>query len=198
MAQASAQESQDSILLDAAGVPFASVNLVGKLLDGVFNLWSLLNMAIEMDFAGHDSQSKAVEMYDEVMDVISRKGKNVDVNDMEDLLDEYIQIDFNCTAEDGSQRIIAELIYQVVCKVEANDFEWVKSVLVENEGKLKNRTESGKRVEYFIDQASTALKAEAAAQAAAEEMAIKIEEIHLETPPEEDDGWTTVAPKKRK
>ncbi|KNC82386.1 hypothetical protein SARC_05337 [Sphaeroforma arctica JP610] len=120
-------------------------------------------------------------------------GKKVDIDDLEDMLDEYIQIDFNCTAEDGSQRVVAELIFEAISKVDAGDMEWIKKTAIEYEQKLQKKTESGKRVEYFVDDALEAQRAKLASAAAeakaAETAAARAEE---EAAMEEDDGWTTV------
>ncbi|KNC72248.1 hypothetical protein SARC_15202, partial [Sphaeroforma arctica JP610] len=63
----------DRLLCDAEGGKLTQIGVMGKLVDGIFNQWSLLHMAIEMEFAGNNSKGKAIEMYDEVMDIISRK-----------------------------------------------------------------------------------------------------------------------------
>lgn len=38
--------------------------VLGKAIEAVFNRWSLLNLAIDHEFAGHDTEAKAEWLYD--------------------------------------------------------------------------------------------------------------------------------------
>ena len=79
----------------------------------IFDSWTALTLAVQMDFAGEDTQEKAVWFRKVIVDHFDAEGKKVEPEDLEDILLDVMSREFQVTLEDFSEREIAKLLFDL-------------------------------------------------------------------------------------
>jgi len=108
-------------------------NLFIQCVNCIMSQWTVLNLAIEQGWGGIRSRDKAEQM---VLDIIAEfnkvrlvKAKNVERDELEDFLLEFIEQDMNAEAQDGSVEQVSELILTAYKCCATNDLTWVNKLL---------------------------------------------------------------------
>lgn len=81
--------------------------------DLIFNDWTALNLAIQMEFAGEDTLEKARWLRKVIVDHFDAEGKNVEPEDLEDILLDIMAREFYINLEDFSEREISRLLFDL-------------------------------------------------------------------------------------
>lgn len=81
--------------------------------DLIFNDWTALNLAVQMEFAGEDTQEKARWLRKVIVDHFDAEGKKVEPEDLEDILLDVMVREFYINLEDFSEREIARLLFDL-------------------------------------------------------------------------------------
>lgn len=79
----------------------------------IFDNWTALTLAVQMDFGGEDTQEKAVWFRKVIVDHFDAEGKKVEPEDLEDILLDVMSREFHVTLEDFSEREIAKLLFDL-------------------------------------------------------------------------------------
>jgi pre-rRNA-processing protein TSR2 len=89
----------------------------------IFSRWPALRMAVDMEWGGHDTVEKAQRFQDSLIDYFDRgtfthrpawysvEGKNIEQEDIEDILLDVLCDEFCTMLEDGSEIEIAKTIW---------------------------------------------------------------------------------------
>lgn len=81
--------------------------------DLIFNGWTALSLAVQMEFAGEDTQEKARWLRKVIVDHFDAEGKKVEPEDLEDILLDVMVREFYVNLEDFSEREIARLLFDL-------------------------------------------------------------------------------------
>lgn len=76
----------------------------------IFSLWPALKMAREMEWGGHNTIEKIQLFQDGLVDYFDREGRNIEPEDVEEILLEVMNCEFGTLLEDESERIVAKQI----------------------------------------------------------------------------------------
>lgn len=79
----------------------------------IFDSWTAFGLAVQMDFAGEDTQEKAAWFRKVIVDHFDAEGKKVEPEDLEDILLDVMSREFHVTLEDFSEREIARLLFDI-------------------------------------------------------------------------------------
>lgn len=117
----------------------------------IFMRWTALQLAIHNEWGGSESKTKAKSLYDDVVEwfyttkgmytsllyhhehVVSLSHHNLlladhEMSDLEELLDEAIQVDFNVQAEDDSPYMVARSLVNMYNQVAHGDVTYVNTL----------------------------------------------------------------------
>lgn len=81
--------------------------------DLIFNDWTALNLAVQMEFAGEDTLEKAKWLRKVIVDHFDAEGKKVEPEDLKDILLDVMAREFYINLEDFSEREIASLLFNL-------------------------------------------------------------------------------------
>jgi pre-rRNA-processing protein TSR2 len=93
----------------------------------IFMRWTALQLAIINEWGGNDSKDKAKNLFEDVLDWFYN-AKDHELSDLQDLLDETIQVDFNVQAEDDSPYMVARSLYNTYNQVANGDTSYVETL----------------------------------------------------------------------
>ena len=93
----------------------------------IFMRWTALQLAIINECGGSDSKDKAKSLFEEVLDWFYIS-KDHELSDLQDLLDEAIQVDFNVQAEDDSPYMVARSLFNTYHQVANGDYSYVETL----------------------------------------------------------------------
>lgn len=71
-------------------------------------------MAVEMEWGGHNSAEKQALFKESLVEYFDKEGKNVEVEDIEDILIEVMSTQFNTLLEDESERQVSFVSSHVI------------------------------------------------------------------------------------
>ncbi|KAI9478815.1 MAG: Pre-rRNA-processing protein TSR2-domain-containing protein [Benjaminiella poitrasii] len=74
----------------------------------IFHNWTALKLAVEQDWGGVDSAEKREWFIDVIVDYFGKRGKKIDIYDIEDILVQIMNDEFNTTLEDDSAYLVAK------------------------------------------------------------------------------------------
>ncbi|KAH7543195.1 hypothetical protein FEM48_Zijuj02G0158000 [Ziziphus jujuba var. spinosa] len=74
----------------------------------VLSQWSALRMAVENEWGGRDSRSKAEQLGSDIFSWFTQSKEPLYIDDLENMLDEGIESAFNAILDDGSVEEVAE------------------------------------------------------------------------------------------
>ncbi|RUS28167.1 Pre-rRNA-processing protein TSR2-domain-containing protein [Jimgerdemannia flammicorona] len=77
----------------------------------IFQAWTALKLAVDLDWGGPDSAEKRDWFVDTVVGQFNQKGKKLDAFDLEVILNQIMEDEFNVTLEDDS----AYQVYVIFC-----------------------------------------------------------------------------------
>ncbi|KAI9244539.1 Pre-rRNA-processing protein TSR2-domain-containing protein [Sporodiniella umbellata] len=77
----------------------------------VLKSWTALKLAVEQDWGGIDSREKRDWMIEVIVDVFQKRGKSIDVEDIEDILSQIMVDEFEVVLEDDSPYHVAKHIF---------------------------------------------------------------------------------------
>lgn len=76
----------------------------------VFSRWTALQMAVQYEWGGPDSQEKYEWLFDETIDLFSKRGTKIDLDDLLDLFDGVLDAEFQVIADDGSAEEVSNTL----------------------------------------------------------------------------------------
>lgn len=76
----------------------------------VFSRWSTLQMAVQNEWGGPDSKEKYEWLIDETIDLFSKRGPKIDLDDLLDLFDGVFDAEFEMIADDGSVEEVSSVL----------------------------------------------------------------------------------------
>ncbi|KAI7901781.1 Pre-rRNA-processing protein TSR2-domain-containing protein [Cokeromyces recurvatus] len=74
----------------------------------IFHNWTALKLAVEQEWGGIDSAEKREWLIDVIVDYFGKRGKKIDIEDIEDILIQVMNDEFNTTLEDDSPYLVAK------------------------------------------------------------------------------------------
>ncbi|KAI8969185.1 Pre-rRNA-processing protein TSR2-domain-containing protein [Mycotypha africana] len=74
----------------------------------IFNNWTALKLAVEQEWGGVDSVEKKEWFIDTIVDYFGKRGKKLDIDEVEDILYQIMTDEFNTTLEDDSPYLVAK------------------------------------------------------------------------------------------
>lgn len=95
----------------------------------LFGRWTALQLAVANEWGGSSSKQKAEELYEDVVGWFYAK-KNHEMLDLEELLDEALQVEFNVQAEDDSPYQISRNLVNMHNQVARGDLSYVQALEV--------------------------------------------------------------------
>ncbi|EFN51517.1 hypothetical protein CHLNCDRAFT_140215 [Chlorella variabilis] len=95
----------------------------------IFTRWTALQLGVANEWGGARSSHKAQELLGDVIGWFYST-KDHEMCDLQDLLDEALQLDFNIQAEDDSPYQVARLLVNMHNQVAAGDFSYVQQMRV--------------------------------------------------------------------
>ncbi|CAG9836813.1 unnamed protein product [Diabrotica balteata] len=158
--------------------------ILPKIVQHICSNWTGLKLAVEHSMGGPNSKQLAIECVEEVTAFCIQE-PNLEVEDLEDLLEDFMDEKFDILFEDGSPKEIATILYKFV--------QLIKS------GNLQQCEE-----EYLkLPTANTTWLQESRTQATQPEQddseSSSDEEADKESvTPMEDDGWTVVQTRRKR
>ncbi|PIA19401.1 hypothetical protein COEREDRAFT_19447, partial [Coemansia reversa NRRL 1564] len=96
--------------------------------DHILNRWTALELAVQHEWGGHDTQDKREDMVDEIVehfDTLVRKRKTPEPTDLEELLLDIMDGDFSVALDDQSEKEVAKLICTVFSECKTGNFTTV-------------------------------------------------------------------------
>ncbi|PRW61414.1 pre-rRNA-processing TSR2 isoform X1 [Chlorella sorokiniana] len=93
----------------------------------IFTRWTALQLGVQNEWGGSKSTQKAQELLQDVIGWFYNT-KDPEMCDLQELLDEALQLDFNIQAEDDSPYQVARLLVNMHNQVAAGDFSYVEQM----------------------------------------------------------------------
>lgn len=93
----------------------------------IFTRWTALQLGVQNEWGGSKSVQKAQELLQDVIQWFYTT-KDHEMCDLQDMLDEALQLDFNIQAEDDSPYQVARLLVNMHNQVAAGDFSYVQQM----------------------------------------------------------------------
>eukprot|EP01116_Phalansterium_solitarium_P011805 TRINITY_DN275_c0_g2_i1.p1 TRINITY_DN275_c0_g2~~TRINITY_DN275_c0_g2_i1.p1 ORF type:complete len:194 (+),score=40.94 TRINITY_DN275_c0_g2_i1:64-645(+) len=106
-------------------------NLFDNCVRAVFSRWTVLCLAVEQGWGGRNSAQKADDLLQSVVEMFA-SGERVYADELEDVLFDSIENDFNTTAEDGSVEQVARQLTTIWHKASQGDLTMLHSTLAAN------------------------------------------------------------------
>ncbi|KAJ2614508.1 rRNA accumulation- protein [Coemansia sp. RSA 1365] len=109
--------------------------------DHILNRWTALELAVQHEWGGHDSQEKREDMVDEIVehfDKLIRKRKTPEPTDLEELLLDIMDGDFSVALDDQSEKEVAKLICSVFFECKTGNFTTVDRMAKERNVREKS------------------------------------------------------------
>ncbi|KAL7750362.1 rRNA accumulation- protein [Sorochytrium milnesiophthora] len=79
----------------------------------IFNNWWVLKTAVEYGWGGHDSEAKAEWFISSMVDYFGANGKKVDIFEIEDVVSQVMNQEFQTVFEDDSASDVAKELYEL-------------------------------------------------------------------------------------
>lgn len=86
--------------------------LFAQTLELILTSWSALSIAIEHAADPSDATGKRTLLHASLVDYFSQHGRQVEVEDLEDILVDVLGDEFGVILEDGSEREVAKMIWE--------------------------------------------------------------------------------------
>lgn len=93
----------------------------------IFLRWTALQLGVQNEWGGMHSAQKGQELLQDVIDWFYNT-KDPEMFDLQELLEEALQLDFNIQAEDDSPYQVARLLVNMHNQVAAGDFSYVQQM----------------------------------------------------------------------
>ena len=103
--------------------------------DLIFNDWTALKLAVQMEFAGEDTQEKARWLRKVIVDHFDAEGKKVEPEDLEDILLDVMVREFYVNLEDFSEREIARLLFDLFRECIRGEVKLLNNLRIKAEGR---------------------------------------------------------------
>ena len=116
------------------------------------NMWTALELAVHNRWGGDNSQAKGDQFIADVLDLFADTKTRTYKDDVEVLLEEVMEVDFNTVLEDGSQKELGELFCELWRQCGAGDFTKADEIFVRHEAeKVKEATSNQGGSEFRRD-----------------------------------------------
>lgn len=159
--------------------------------------WTVLRLAIDNNWGGGDSVSKAALMEDELINMFKTK-KELYRDEIEDYLNACLDDSFGTYAEDGSPAEVATLLLEMFKRCGALDFELVRVTIQKEEASRAQQSRSIRGAGAFEEDVESDDDGDSDAEMTTEG---GDSTAMMEEPPKpkvDADGWETVTPKGKK
>jgi hypothetical protein len=101
-------------------------------MDHIFARWSLLRLAVTMGWCDGDGERTAHRLKQETLSWLqSRKASAAEADDLADEFNDFLTDNFNCIAEDGSPREVAQLVVALYQQCAAGDMTLATEILAQ-------------------------------------------------------------------
>jgi len=158
----------------------------------VLGSWTLLELAVSNGWGGKDTRRKAADLELELLEMCQRSTPYKD--ELESFLDEFVQEELNCVAEDGSIGQVSETIAVLYAECKGGDFARVE--------KLSKQCEAKQRVYPAQATATTTTTATEEVTETERQASDDDKDSDAPQPPQateqEDEGWQVVSNKRKK
>lgn len=105
----------------------------------IFDSWTALTLAVQMEFAGEGTQEKAVWFRKVIVEHFDAEGKKVEPEDLEDIIFDVMSREFHVTLEDLSEREIAKLLFDLFRECIRGEVNLLMQLRVKDEKRRANR-----------------------------------------------------------
>ena len=156
----------------------------------VFGRWTCLNLAVQNQWGGPNSEQKRQELAQSVLDWLLN-AKEVYADELEDLLDAEMMDSWNVQAEDGSPREVSVLINKVFYETvqgKGDTVQWLERTATA----AQRQIEQSLREEDTHHHTSMGMQDEQQQQQQQQRQSRQ-----REVPQVDEDGWTTVPNRRR-
>ncbi|KAJ2629649.1 rRNA accumulation- protein [Coemansia sp. RSA 1290] len=123
--------------------------------DHVLKKWTALELAVQHEWGGRDSQEKRDDMVEEItghFDNLVSKRQAPEETDLQELLLDIMDEDFSVTLEDGSEKEVARIICTIFQECKQGNFATVDKLAEERDA--RERQQSTGRTAVTQSQAS--------------------------------------------
>ncbi|KAI8088607.1 Pre-rRNA-processing protein TSR2-domain-containing protein [Thamnidium elegans] len=102
----------------------------------IFHNWTALKLAVEQDWGGVESAEKREWMIDLIVGHFDKRGSQLDIDEIEDILSQIMTDEFNATLEDDSPYLVAKHLVLLYGQCVKGDFSEVERL--REKAKLQN------------------------------------------------------------
>ncbi|GAA5811208.1 hypothetical protein MFLAVUS_004639 [Mucor flavus] len=102
----------------------------------IFHNWTALKLAVEQDWGGVESAEKREWMIDLIVGHFDKRGSQLDIDEIEDVLAQIMTDEFNATLEDDSPYLVAKHLVLLYAQCVKGDFSEVERL--REKAKLQN------------------------------------------------------------
>ncbi|PVU96057.1 hypothetical protein BB559_002509 [Furculomyces boomerangus] len=103
--------------------------------DHIFASWTALELAVQQQWGGPDSQEKRDWMVDVVVEEFGKKGSKIDQEDIEDLLLQIMEDEFECILEDNSASDVSYHLCKIYRECVKGDHSTVDKLRLQRDSK---------------------------------------------------------------
>lgn len=160
-----------------------------KVVEHIFNNWSALQLAVDHSMGGPNSKQIAVSTVDYLVNYLTSEN-GIEVEDIEDVLEEIMDQEFNTVCEDDSIREVSSLMLKFLNLIKEGKMQDVEIEY----NKLPPGTQWLSKAQC-IQQTQPEESGESSSASHSQD---ENDQQNIDVPMEEvDDGWTQVKSKKR-
>ncbi|XP_019199347.1 PREDICTED: pre-rRNA-processing protein TSR2 homolog [Ipomoea nil] len=188
--------------------PQLTVEAEAQLQEGinlVMSRWASLQMAVANEWGGRGSREKSQELAERIFSFFTKSKEQVYIDDLEEILDEFMLSDFNTEVGDGSIEEVAEKLMIMHEQCTEGNFESINELKRTNPGNSAvtysrqaasddededDDVENGKLVDDSSDMAVDASEHQG-------QKDMMVDEPRTNDGPETEDGWTVVSSRRK-
>ncbi|KAL2652003.1 hypothetical protein R1flu_020131 [Riccia fluitans] len=111
-----------------------AADILGKGVFECMSRWTALQLAVQNSWGGQSTDQKCHQLYNEILSFFTRSKEQRYIDEMEDLLDQFMLESFNCEIEDGSIFEVAEQLFIVHEECVNGNFDKVRQMFAKPAG----------------------------------------------------------------
>lgn len=116
----------------------------------LINTWPALNLAVQSNWGGPNSSDKRDWLCGAVSDIISTRPET-DSYDVEDILVQVLNDEFDVAIDDGSAGVVADQIMNMKARIEMGDYEDVDKLWAEYKEKQAKKSSEQQNMFKHVD-----------------------------------------------
>ncbi|RKP15185.1 Pre-rRNA-processing protein TSR2-domain-containing protein [Piptocephalis cylindrospora] len=96
----------------------------------ILGSWTALNLAVEMDWSEDGLAEEKFEWLadDVIVDYFSKKGKSIDADEMDEILDQIMKDEFNTILEDDSTYHVGKQLVQLYTQIIQGNYSGIEAL----------------------------------------------------------------------